>query len=103
MLSAFSWWGESYYLAFLVPWMASTCVLALLINRFNRGLRGRALLSGFSVFIYYFAMLLVFIIHGLVFGWGDVAYSLIWIWPVVSFMFGYVAALIVEKGFKVEV
>ena len=103
MLSVFSWWGELYYLAFLVPWLTSTCILALLMNRFNRGLRSRALLSGLSVFIYYFAMLLVFIIHGLVFGWGDVAYSLIWIWPVVSFMFGYVAALIVEKGFKVEV
>ena len=79
MLSAFSWWGEFYYLAFLVPWLASTCILALLMNRFNRGLRSRALLSGFSVFIYYFAMLLVFIIRGLLFGWGDMAYELIWI------------------------
>ena len=103
MLSTFSWWGESYYLAFLVPWMTSTCVLALLINGFNRGSRGRALLSGFSVFVYYFAMLLVFIIHGIIFGWGDVAYGLIWIWPVSGFIFAYAAALVVEKGFKLQV
>ena len=103
MLSAFSWWGEFYYLAFLVPWLASTCILALLMNRFNRGLRSRALLSGFSVFIYYFAMLLVFIIRGLLFGWGDMAYELIWIWPVSGFIFAYVAALVVEKGFKLRV
>ena len=103
MLSAFSWWGEFYYLAFLVPWLASTCILALLMNRFNRGLRSRALLSGFSVCIYYFAMLLVFIIRGLLFGWGDMAYELIWIWPVSGFIFAYVAALVVEKGFKLQV
>jgi len=103
MLSTFSWWGELYYLAFLVPWLTSTCILTLLINRFNRGLRNRALLSGFSVFIYYFAMLLVFIIHGLIFGWGDMAYDLIWVWPVGGFLFAYVAALIVEKGFKLQV
>jgi len=103
MLSAFSWWGELYYLAFLVPWLTSTCILALLINHFNRGVRSRALLSGFSVFIYYFAMVLVFIIHGLIYGWGDMAYDLIWIWPVGSFLFAYVAALIVEKGFKLQV
>ena len=103
MLSAFSWWGEFYYLAFLVPWMTSTCLLALLINHFNRGLRSRALLSGFSVFIYYFAMLLVFIIQGLIFGWGDMAYDLFWIWPVSGFIFACAAALVVEKGFKLQV
>ena len=103
MLSDFSWWGDSYYLAFLVPLMASTCVLALLINRFNRGSRERALLSGFSVFVYYFAILLVFIIHGIIFGWGDVAYGLIWIWPVIGFIFAYAAALVIDKGLKLQV
>jgi hypothetical protein len=103
MLSTFSWWGELYYLAFLVLWLASTCILALLMNRFNRGLRSRALLSGFSVFVCYFAMVLVFIIHGLIYGWGDMAYDLLWIWPVGGFLFAYVAALIVEKGFKLQV
>lgn len=103
MLSAFSWWGELYYLAFLVPWLTSTWILALLMNRFNKGLGSRALLSGFSVFIYYFAMLLVFIIHGLIYGWGDMAYGLIWIWPVGGFLFAYLATLIVEKGFKLQV
>ena len=83
--------------------MTSTCLLALLINRLNRGLRSRALLSGFSVFIYYFAMLLVFIIQGLIFGWGDMAYDLFWIWPVSGFIFAYAAALVVEKGFKLQV
>ncbi|MFC1967919.1 hypothetical protein ACFLVX_00815 [Chloroflexota bacterium] len=103
MLSSFSWWGEFYYLAFLVPWLTSTCILALLINHSNRASRSRALLTGLSVFIYYFAMLLVFMIQGFIFGWGDVAYDLIWIWPVCGFLFGCAAALIVQKGFKLQV
>lgn len=100
MLSEFAWWSELYYLAFLVPWLTSTCILALLINHFNGGIKSRALLSGFSVYFYYFAMLLVFIIQGLIFGWGDMAYDLIWIWPVSGFIFAYAAALVVNKGFK---
>ena len=103
MLSDFSWWGELYYLAFLVPWLTSICLLTLLMNRFNKGIRSRALLSGFSVFIYYFAMVLVFIVHGLIYGWGELAYDLIWIWPVGGFIFAYAAALMVEKGFKLRV
>ena len=87
----------------LVPWLASSCVLALLINRFNGGARRRALLSGFSVFIYYFAMWLVFIIHGLIYGWGDIAYFLIWLWPLFGFGFGYAAATIVERILKPQV
>ena len=103
MLSEFSWWGELYYLAFLVPWLASTCILALLINRFSGGLQSRALLSGLSVFIYYLAMVLVFIIHGITSGWGDVAYGLFWIWLGGGFIFAYASALIVEKGFIIKV
>ncbi len=89
--------GDFYYLAFLVPWLASSCVLALLIYRFNGGARRRALFSGFSIFVYYFVMWLVFLIHGLIYGWGDIAYQLIWLWPLFGFGFGYAAATIVER------
>jgi len=97
MLSEFPWWGDFYYLAFLVPWLASSCVLALLIYRFNGGARRRALFSGFSIFVYYFAMWLVILIYGLIYGWGDIAYDLIWLWPLFGFGFGYAAATIVER------
>jgi len=97
MLSDFPWWGNFYYLAFLVPWLASCCVLMLLIYRFNGEARRRKLFSGLSIFIYYFAMLLVFLIHGLIYGWGDIAYDLIWLWPLFGFGFGYAAATIVER------
>lgn len=103
MLSDFSWWGNLYYLAFLVPWLASCCVLALLIYRFNGGARRRALFSGFSIFIYYFAIWLMFIVHGLIYGWGDIAYEFIWLWLVFSFGFGYAAATIVERALKSQV
>ena len=100
MLSEFSWWGDFYYLAFLVPWLTSCCVLTLLIYRINGAARTRALFTGFSVFIYYFAMWLVFLIHGFVYGWGDIGYDIIWLWPVCGFGFGYVAAIAVERVFK---
>ena len=95
MLSEFV--GDFYYLAFLVPWLASSCVLTLSIYRFNGGARRRVLFSGFSIFVYYFAMWLVFIIHGLIYGWGDIAYDLIWLWPLFGFGFGYAAATIAER------
>ena len=97
MLSEFPWWGDFYYLAFLVPWLASSCVLTLLIYRFNGGARRRVLFSGFSIFVYYFAMWLVILIYGLIYGWGDIAYELIWLWPLFGFGFGYAAAIIVER------
>ncbi len=95
MLSEFV--GDFYYLAFLVPWLASSCVLTLLIYRFNGGARRRVLFSGFSIFVYYFAMWLVILIYGLIYGWGDIAYDLIWLWPLFGFGFGYAAATIVER------
>ena len=73
----------------LVPWLASSCVLALLINRFNGGARRRALLSGFSVFIYYFAMWLAYR--------GDASHFVIFLWPLFGFGIGYAAATIVER------
>lgn len=103
MLSDFPWWGDFYYLAFLVPWLASSCMLTLLIYRFNGGARRRALFTGFSIFVYYFAMWLVFIIHSLIYGWGDIAYHLIWLWPLCGFGFGYAAATIVERISKPQV
>jgi len=92
--------GDFYYLAFLVPWLASSCVLTLLIYLFKGGARRRLLFSGFSIFVYYFAVCLVFLIHGLIYGWGDIAYGLIWLWPLFGFGFGYLAAAIVEKALK---
>jgi len=103
MLSDFPWWGDFYYLAFLMPWLASSCVLTLLIYLFNGGARRRALFTGFSIFVYYFAMWLVFIIHSLIYGWGDIAYDLIWLWPLFGFGFGYAAATIVERISKPQV
>jgi hypothetical protein len=94
-LSQFSWWGDFYYLAPLVPWLASSCVLALLINRFNGGANRRALLSGFSVFIYYFAMWLAYR--------GDAFLPLIFLWPLFGFGIGYAAATIVERILKRQV
>ena len=100
MLSEFSWWGDFYYLTFLVPWLASSCMLTLLIYRSNEGARRRALFSGLGMFAYYFAMCLVFLIYGVLHGWGDITYDLIWIWPLFGFGFGYVAASIVERVLK---
>jgi len=68
-----------------------------LIYRFNGGARGRVLFSGFSIFVYYFAMWLFFLIHSLIYGWGDIAYDLIWLWPLFGFGFGWAAATIVER------
>jgi len=103
MLSEFSWWGDFYYLAFLIPWLTSCFVLTLFIYRLNGGARTRALFTGFSIFIYYFAMWLVFLVHGLLYGWGDIGYDIIWLWPVCSFGFGYAAAIIVEKALKSQI
>jgi len=79
----------------LVPWLASSCVLALLINRFNGGANRRALLSGFSVFIYYFAMWLAYR--------GDAFLLLIFLWPLCGFGIGYAAATMVERILKSQV
>jgi len=103
MLSDFPWWGDFYYLAFLVPWLASCWILTRLTYRFNGGVRKRALFAGLSIFVYYFAMCLVFLIHGLIYGWGDIAYELIWLWPVCGFGFGCAAAAIAEKILKPQV
>ena len=97
MLSDFSWWGSLYYLAAFVPWLSSCFIVSFLLHRFNGRIRTRVLLSGFGVFLYYFVMWLVFIIHGLIYGWGDVAYEYIWVWPVCGFVLGCAAALIVEN------
>ena len=81
--------GDFYYLAFLVPWLASSCVLTLLIYRFNGGARRRVLFSGFSIFVYYFAMWLAYR--------GDAGHFVIFLWPLFGFGFGYAAATIVER------
>jgi len=99
-LSEFQWWGSFYYLAILVPWIGSSLVLVILLYLVSAGFRLRRLLGGLSVFAYYLAMFLAFIIHGLTSGWGDVGYYLLWLWPVAGFGLGYLAATIAEKILK---
>ena len=101
-LSEFTWWGDFYYLAFLVPWISSSLVLILLIYGFDGGVRRRQLLGGLSFFTYYLAMFLAFIIHGLIRGWGDVGYQLFPLWLVGSFGLGYLATTIVERILKLR-
>ena len=107
VLSEFSWWGAFYYLSFLVPWLASSLVLVLLIYGFNGGARRRQLLGGLSICVYYIAMILVFAIGRLVTLWGqievhpgDIGYLLLLIWPVCGFGLGYLASIIVERVLK---
>jgi hypothetical protein len=97
MLSEFEWWGHYYYLAFLVPWLGSALLLALLLYWFGRKVEWRRWLGGLIVFTYYIAMWLVFIFEGLFHGWGDIAYIILLIWPVAGFLLGYISAIITDK------
>ncbi len=99
-LSEFRLWGDFNYLASLVPWLGSSLVLTLLMRWFNSESKRRRLLGGLSIFAYYFVMFLVFIIMGLIVGWGDIAYSLLILWPLVGFGLGYLAVVIAEKVLK---
>jgi hypothetical protein len=99
-LSEFSWWGDFYGLAVLVPWFGSVLVLALLMFWLDGGARRRRLLGGLSVGVYYLSMFLAFIIEALIGYWGDIAYSLLAIWPFAGFGVGYLAAFIVDKIMK---
>jgi len=101
-LSEFSWWNDFYYLAPTVPWITSSLVLAVLLYRIDGGSGRRLLFSGLSIFAYYSAMCLVFMLHGLIFGWGDVAYHLISLWPTFGFFVGVAASTVVEKVFRLE-
>jgi len=98
-LSDFSWWNNFYYLALLVPWISSFLVLTMLLYRFGGGSGKRLIFSGLSIFVYYSAMWLVFMVYGIFFGWGDMAYDLIWLWPICGFLVGVAASAIVEKVF----
>ena len=99
-LSEFEWWGDFYYLAFLVPWLSSSLVMIFLMQQFKGGAGQRRIFGGLSIFAYYFVMFMVFIIRGLAFGWGDIGYDLLWLWPVVGFGLGYLAAIMAEKLLK---
>ncbi len=98
-LSDLSWWNNFYYLALLVPWISSFLVLTMLLYRIGGGSGKRLIFSGLSIFTYYFAMWLVFMIHSIIVGRGDVGYALIWLWPVLGFCVGISASAIVEKLF----
>jgi hypothetical protein len=101
-LSDFSWWDNFYYLALLVPLISSFLVLTMLLYRIGGGSGRRLMFSGLSIFLYYFAMWLAFMVHGLIVGWGDVDYALIWLWPILGFFVGVFASAIVEKVFRPE-
>ena len=98
-LSDFSWWDNFYYLALLVPWISSSLMLTMFLYRIGGGQARRLIFPGISISAYYFAMWLVFIVHGLITGWGDMAYNLLWLWPVLGFCAGITASAIVEKVF----
>ncbi|MDP3880245.1 MAG: hypothetical protein Q8Q07_08105 [Dehalococcoidales bacterium] len=95
-LSEFSWWGDFYYLAILVPWLSSALMLILLVYLF-KGAGPRRVLGGLSIGAYYLAMFLVFIINGLIGGWEDITYPLLMLWPLAGFGLGYLATFILEK------
>ena len=102
-LSEFGWWGNFYYLAVLVPWLGSSLLLILLLAWSRGRAKPAFLLGGLSVGVYYLAMFLAFIFAGLIGGWGDIAYPLLIIWPVVSFGLGYLSSLITGKIIKLHV
>ena len=104
ILSEFQWWGDFWYLAVLIPWLGSSLVLMLLIQRWGRKASRRRLSGGFSTGIYYVIMLLVFAIGRLVTAWGqmnvnpgDAGYLLLLIWPLGGFGLGYLSAIIADK------
>lgn len=101
-LSDFSCCDKFYYLTVLVPWITSSLVLALLHYHIGGRYGMRLILSGLSVFLYYFTMWLGLIISGIFLGWGDIAYDLIWLWPIGGFLTGVAASAIVEKVFRPE-
>jgi hypothetical protein len=96
-LSEFPWWGGYYYLSILVPWLGSSLLLVIMLYLFDKDAGRRRLLGGLSLFAYFFSMLLMFIVKGLISGWGDIAYYLMWLWPVGGFGLGYLAVFLVEK------
>ncbi len=96
-LSEFQWWGDVYYLTFLIPWLAASLVMVLLMLWLNKGAGQRRLLGGFSIFAYYLAMFLVFLINGLIRGWGDIGYLFLPVWMIAGFILGYLAVVIIEK------
>jgi len=102
-LAEFSWWGEFYYLTVLIPWLFSSLVLMLLIYGFNGSVKRRRLFGGLSVFTYYFVMVMTFVIEGLVHDWGDVGYQFFPLWLIGGFGLGYLAAIITERIFKLQV
>jgi hypothetical protein len=106
-LSNYTWWGEFWYLAALVPWLGSSLVLGLALKRFARTAGRRALWGGLSVAIYYIVVLVVFGLGKLITNWGnievhpgDFAYALLVIWPIGGYVVGYLVAMITEKIVK---
>ena len=97
-LSDFSLWGNFYYLSIVVPWIVSSYILGLLVDRFDGGQGKKVLFSGIGMSIYYVIMLMIFIISGTIFGFGDVAYEHLWFWPFPGFIMGVTASILVSLG-----
>lgn len=109
-LSNYTWWGDFWYLAALVPWLGSSLVLGLVLKRFARTAGRRALWGGLSMALYYIVVLLVFALGKLITNWGnievhpgDFAYVLLLIWPIGGYVVGSIAAMITEKIVKLPV
>jgi hypothetical protein len=109
-LSNYSWWGDIWFLAALVPWLGSSLVLGLVLKRFARTAGRRTLWGGLSVAIYYIVALLVLGIGKLITNWGnievhpgDFAYVLFLIWPIGGYVVGYFAVMITDKIVKLPV
>jgi hypothetical protein len=103
-LADYPWWGDFWYLAVLVPWLGSSLVLALLLQRFAKTVGRRWFSGGLSVMLYYIIVLLVFAIGKLIAFWGnieahpgDFVYALLIIWPIGGFVLGYFSALIADR------
>jgi hypothetical protein len=102
-LSEFQWWGDYWYLAVLVPWLGSLLILTLMMAWSNSVRGHRRLLAGISISAYYLVLFLVFIINGLISGWGDIAYPMLVLWPIIGFGLGYLSAIISDKIVKFRV
>jgi hypothetical protein len=92
----------SAFWVFLVPWLSSTLVLALLLRLFDGGAKRRWFWGGVSLGVYYMVIFLCIVIQDLINGHFEYA-LLVWaIWPLAGFGAGYLAAFIVDKIMKPE-
>jgi hypothetical protein len=101
-LSEFKWWGNAGYVAPLIPWLGSAVVIILSVRRYGTTAMRRRLLTAFSIFIYYFIMLLYLLIAELA-GHGEIRHTVRYdfiqftVWLPTGFIMGYLSAMIADK------